>query len=153
MPNRPPASSEAIRKTMRSTKATGTGPELALRRAILAAGIRGYRVNYKKLPGKPDIVFVGKRVAIFVNGCFWHGCPHCSSYRTPKTNSEFWKAKLEENQERDQRALFVLEQLGFTTLVVWECQIEKNLPRLVEEIHGLVQDRDSSIPKHYTELP
>lgn len=140
--NRPSASSEAIRKTMRSTKNKGTGPEMALRRAIRAAGLRGYRTNLKSLPGTPDIVFSKMRVAILIHGCFWHGCSKCSNFRPPKANADFWEEKLSETRARDLRAKLDLEQLGYTVFVAWECEIKRELPWVVDTVRSfLINDR------------
>jgi len=85
---------------MKGNKAKNTKPELLLRKALCSTGIRGYSLNWKKVPGKPDIAFPGKKIAIFVNGCFWHRCPICD-LPLPKTNIEFWKNKFIRNVERD----------------------------------------------------
>jgi len=100
-----------------------TKPEMLLRKFLHAAGYR-YRLHDRRLPGSPDLIFPSRRKAILVNGCFWHGhnCPVGS--RLPKTNTEFWAAKRRGNQERDQRNLRELEALGWTVLVVWECEID-----------------------------
>jgi DNA mismatch endonuclease (patch repair protein) len=118
--------SEAIRRTMQGNKSSGTSPEIRLRRALWNAGVRGYRVNVRSLPGTPDLAFKKRRTAIFVHGCFWHGCPHCSNYRLPKTNTNFWAAKLNDNRERDQRVSDLLSHAGYSVLVFWECQIERD---------------------------
>ena len=136
--SRPSAASEAIRKTMRSTKNKGTGPELALRKALWAAGFRGYRANLSRLPGTPDVAFTKKRIAILVHGCFWHGCSKCSNFRPPKANADFWAQKLSETRDRDRRAQLALEQLGYIVLVVWECEIERELPRVIETVSSML---------------
>jgi len=128
--------SDAISRTMRSNRSRDTGPELTLRKALWKAGLRGYRVNVRKLPGSPDIVYVGRRVAIFVHGCFWHRCPHCNNYRLPKTNTEFWRQKLEENARRDECANEALTKLGFDVIIVWECQIGGALDTAVNAVRS-----------------
>lgn len=108
---------------MSRIRAKNTGPELQLRAALSAAGVRGYRLNYAKAPGRPDIAFVGKQVAVFVHGCFWHGCPHCRPPR-PKSNSGFWNAKLDRNMQRDRRKAYQLRKAGWSVLTVWACRLD-----------------------------
>ncbi|CAN5416815.1 DNA mismatch endonuclease Vsr [soil metagenome] len=110
---------------MRANRSRDTGPELRLRRALWAAGLRGYRVARKGLPGRPDIVFGPSKLAIFVHGCFWHRCPHCPLRSEPKTNAAYWQAKFEGNVERDKRQKAELESLGWRVMVIWECQLRK----------------------------
>lgn len=99
-----------------------TGPELQLRQALHARGFR-YRIHRKDLPGRPDIVFPGKQVAIFVNGCFWHG-HKCSIGHVPKSNSAFWKKKIQMNRARDARNIRRLRALGWKVINVWECKLQ-----------------------------
>lgn len=101
-----------------------TKPELKLRHALWSHGFR-YRVNDKKLPGKPDIVLAKYRSVVFVHGCFWHGHKECPSSHIPKTNSDFWTAKITRNQERDQEVWRQLEAKGWSVIIVWECQLKK----------------------------
>lgn len=109
---------------MRAVKGANTGPELTVRKALWRAGLR-YRLHAKALPGKPDIIFPSKRIALFVHGCFWHGHEGCSRHRIPKTRTEYWTAKIARNQARDGQVRLKLEALGWTVLVVWECEIKK----------------------------
>lgn len=120
------------RRCMSRVKSKNTKPELRLRRALWAAGMR-YRLRYK-LPGKPDLVFPAARLAIFVDGCFWHGCPAHATY--PKTNAEFWAAKLRENIERDQRVNDQLRELGWRVLRIWQHEVQGNLPDAVERVRN-----------------
>ncbi len=85
--------SEQTSKTMSAIKAKNTKPELLLRKALWHSGVKGYRLHWKKVPGRPDIAFPGKKIAIFVNGCFWHRCPICNP-SLPKTNISFWTDKF-----------------------------------------------------------
>ena len=98
-----------------------TKPEILLRRGLHALGFR-FRLHRADLPGRPDIVLPSKKAVIFVHGCFWHGhnCPMC---RLPATRSEFWQAKIEGNQVRDQTAMKELTSAGWRILVVWECAL------------------------------
>jgi DNA mismatch endonuclease (patch repair protein) len=131
---------EAISKTMRGNRSRDTAPELMVRRALWANGIRGYRVNVKSLPGTPDMVFPRKRLAIFIHGCFWHGCQNCQNYRLPKTNSAFWEAKLEENLRRDERAAAALKSMGYQVLTFWECQVRSDLETCASRVRLAVSE-------------
>lgn len=101
-----------------------TKPELRLRYTLWRLGFR-YLVNDKRLPGSPDIVLPKYKTVIFVHGCFWHGHKGCKKYTVPKTNTEFWTAKVSRNQERDQEAWRKLEAKGWSVIIVWECELEK----------------------------
>ncbi len=116
--------SEATRHVMQANKSKNTKPELLVRRALREAGLPGYRLHWKACPGKPDICYPGRKVAIFVNGCFWHRCPHCD-LPLPRKNVEFWEGKFRRNRERDARVDELLVADGWTVLVVWECQLKK----------------------------
>lgn len=120
-------------KVMSSNKGKGTEPELLMRRALFAVGVKGYRLNWKKVPGRPDIAFPGKKKAIFINGCFWHRCTKCAP-NFPKTNIEFWTTKFDRNRSRDQKKIEELQQLGWEVLVIWECEIKDDLDGLVENV-------------------
>ena len=105
---------------MRRVKGRDTAPELAVRRILRAAGI-GYRLGGAGLAGRPDLVMKGRRVAVFVHGCFWHGhdCPRGA--REPKANAAYWKAKIDRNRARDAAARSALEAAGWRVVTVWEC--------------------------------
>lgn len=129
---------EQRHKAMAAIHSSSTKPELKLRRALWRLGFR-YRINEKHLPGKPDIVLPKHRTAIFVHGCFWHGHIDCKNYTVPKTNTEFWVAKVARNQERDQEVWRKLEAKGWSVIIVWECQLKKakleeTIDRVAEEI-------------------
>lgn len=126
---------EQRRKNMSHIHGKNTSPELKLRKMLWGAGIRGYRVHYK-LPGKPDIVFTRKKIAVFVDGCFWHKCPVC--FRPPATNAEFWNEKLQKNVERDLRVNRELEELGWTVLRFWEHEVRKTPEDVVEKIRNVL---------------
>lgn len=123
---------------MSRIRSVSTKPELLLRHAIWRRGFR-YRVNAKNLPGRPDIVLPKYRTVVFVHGCFWHGYKGCKVYSVPKTNTEFWLAKVARNQERDQEVWRKLEAKGWSVIIVWECQLKKanleeTIDRVAEEI-------------------
>lgn len=97
------------------------------------AGLPGYRLHWKKAPGRPDIAYPGRRVAIFVNGCFWHQCPHCQP-SAPKSHSDYWSKKFELNRERDARKTTELEAAGWTVVTVWECELRDNPDAAVAKV-------------------
>jgi DNA mismatch endonuclease (patch repair protein) len=110
---------------MRAVKSTNTKPELLVRAAVRTLGI-GYRLNYRldgrDLPGKPDLVFVGKHKAIFVHGCFWHGHDCKRGARAPKANADYWQTKIARNRARDERVTSELKADDWKTLTIWECE-------------------------------
>jgi DNA mismatch endonuclease (patch repair protein) len=118
---------------MRLIRSKDTKPELALRRALFARGYR-YRLHSKRLPGSPDLVFPGRKKAIFVHGCFWHRHEGCKKCRTPKTRLDYWLPKFASNVSRDARDQALLADAGWRALVVWECELddmERTLKRVV----------------------
>lgn len=119
----PAAKSPAVRKSMQGNKGKDTKPELAVRKMLREAGYPGYRLQWKKAPGKPDIAYPGRKIAIFVNGCFWHRCPKCN-LPIPKTHPEYWAEKFRRNVERDQRKIEELELAGWKVLTIWECDLK-----------------------------
>lgn len=110
---------------MQGNKRANTKPELLMRKRLREAGLTGYRLQWK-VPGHPDIAWPGKKVALFVNGCFWHRCPYCKP-QTPKSHVEYWTVKFERNVERDRENLAELEAAGWRVHVVWECQLKKKV--------------------------
>ena len=110
-------------RCMASIHSKGTKPELVVRKYLFAHGFR-YRLNHPRLPGHPDIVMRKYRTCIFVNGCFWHGHDNCRYFVLPKTNTEFWKAKIERNRARDIEEQRKLASMGWHCITVWECQLK-----------------------------
>ena len=108
---------------MRAVKSRDTGPERVVR-ALLWPIARGYRLHRGDLPGKPDIVYFGRKLAIFVHGCFWHGhdCPRGA--RMPKANAAYWRAKIARNRARDAKTLAAYAAMGWRALVVYECELK-----------------------------
>lgn len=98
-----------------------TTPELKVRRALWSLGFR-YRIHVRSLPGTPDVVLTRRRVAVFVNGCFWHGHTACGGYKPPRNNVSYWSDKVERNRTRDAASQEALAELGWRTIVVWECE-------------------------------
>ena len=116
-----------------------TGPELAVRRILRKIGFPGYRLHRRDLPGKPDVAFVGRKKAILIHGCFWHGhaCPR--GRRLPRSNNVYWRLKIERNQARDAAHLAALNGMKWEVLIVWECEISnKDLPQRLKEFLELV---------------
>ena len=109
------------RRIMQSVGIVNTGPEMIVRRMLHGMGFR-YKLHDRKLPGRPDLVFPIRRKAIFVHGCFWHG-HGCPKGQLPKSRLDYWLPKIEANQARDARNAADLEGLGWSVLIVWQCQI------------------------------
>jgi len=126
---------------MRQVRSEDTKPEMRVRRLTHRMGYR-YRLHRKDLPGKPDLVFPGRKKVIFVHGCFWHGhdCP--AGRKIPKTNQAYWTNKLNRNKERDRINQAKLRELGWDVLVIWECET-KDEEALAERIVGFL-DGDRS---------
>ncbi len=125
---------------MGRVRGKNTKPELTVRRMVYALGVR-YRLHEEHLPGRPDLVFWGRRKVIFVHGCFWHrhSDPSCKLARLPKTKLDFWQPKLEKNRERDLRILGELEGLGWRFLIVWECELGQK-EQLENRIRGFLTE-------------
>ena len=107
---------------MRQVQSRDTKPELLVRSLAHRLGYR-FRLHQRTLPGAPDLVFSSRRKVIFVHGCFWHGHPCRRGARPPKTNAEYWFTKISRNKERDKRHRRQLRQLGWSVLILWECQL------------------------------
>lgn len=120
----PAATSAAVRKCMQGNKRRDTMPELKVRAILRELGYPGYRLDWKKAPGHPDVAYPGRRIALFVMGCFWHRCPTCN-LPEPKSNVEYWRAKFARNVERDARTRAALEDMGWKVVVIWEHQLKK----------------------------
>ncbi|MCC8361015.1 very short patch repair endonuclease [Salinimicrobium sediminilitoris] len=118
-------------KTIRSynmsrIRSKDTKPEILVRKYLFSRGLR-YRLNSSSLPGKPDLVFHKYKTVIFVNGCFWHGHQECKYFKLPQTRQEWWKNKIYKTIERDKKNLAKLKNDGWKVLVVWECQLKKDI--------------------------
>ena len=122
---------------MSKIRGKDTKVEVALRKAVWRKGLR-YRLH-AKLPGTPDLVFPRSKVALFIDGCFWHGCPHHGV--RPKTNRQFWADKLKKNLKRDERTNRELREIGWKVIRCWEHDIELRLDKLVTRIGQAVKNR------------
>lgn len=121
-------------KNMSHIRSKDTSIELKVRKYLFSLGYR-YRVNYKKLPGKPDIVFTKKKIAIFIHGCYWHGHNCNSRYaHVSKSNTDYWNTKIQRNQERDKINIEQLEKDGWKVIVLWECEIKENFEFITEKL-------------------
>ena len=128
---------------MSRIKGKNTKPEEIIRKYLFSKGFR-YRINDKRLPGTPDIVLPKYRTVIFVNGCFWHGHEGCKYFVWPHNNADFWKSKITTNIERDRKKKAELNERGWKTIVIWECQLKprfrddtlESLIKELEAIHG-----------------
>ena len=134
----PPNLRQAERQSaiMRAVKSKDTSPERAVRR-ILRQFAPGYRLHRAELPGKPDIVYIGRRRVVFVHGCFWHGHDCARGTRAPKTNADYWRRKIMRNQLRDAQHEAALLAQGWRLLVVWECEL-KDVPKLTRKLRLFV---------------
>jgi DNA (cytosine-5)-methyltransferase 1 len=121
-------STELRSRIMRAVPAKNTSVEIELRKLLWAAGLRGYRLHDDRVPGNPDVIFASARVAVFVDGCFWHGCAKC--YREPKSNQKYWQMKVQRNRDRDARVNAACEGQGWYVVRAWEHEV-KAAPRLV----------------------
>lgn len=132
-------------EVMSKIRSKNTKPEMTLRKALFANGYR-YRINYKKLPGKPDIVFPKYKTAIFVHGCFWHGHDiSCVDSHIPKTNTTFWAEKITKNKERDKNNTNRILAMGWKVITIWDCEIQQkdNMDILIKKIVGLLHETPS----------
>jgi DNA mismatch endonuclease (patch repair protein) len=118
-------SSERRSENMRSIRGKDTLSELAVRRLCRELGFSGYRIHRKELPGKPDIVWLGRKLTIFVHGCFWHGHDCSEGLRKPKSNRSYWIPKIKRNQQRDAENISTLREAGWNILVIWECETKE----------------------------
>ena len=121
---------------MRRVKGRDTAPELKVRKLLTAQGAR-YRLHRKDLPGKPDIVLPGRKLAIFVHGCFWHGHDCVRGARVPKQNQDYWLAKVGRNRARDSESQAALTSAGWRVEVIWECELKDDAV-LLARLEGLL---------------
>jgi len=125
-------------KTMRAVKSSGTSLERKIWAMLAGMGLTGWKKNCPNVPGKPDIVFLNEKVAIFIDGCFWHNCPICNR-PLPKNNSEYWKEKIKKNQIRDKNINIVLKEQGWLVIRIWEHDINN------KKNYHLIRDKITSV--------
>lgn len=141
---------EQRHRNMAAVKGKNTKPEIAIRKLLHAQGYR-FRLHRKDLPGTPDIVLPKYKIAIFINGCFWHQHENCKHAALPSTRREFWQAKLTANKQRDACNLAALRALGYTTLTIWECEIKSILA--THTIPNLPPKAEAAPAPNYSPLP
>ena len=136
-----PFDKETRSHIMSRIRKTDTKPELLVRSFLHSNGLR-FRLYRQDLPGNPDIVMPGRKLAIFVNGCFWHAHQGCKFNRMPKSREEYWIPKINRTAERDRKNHAEMNRLGWTVIVVWECELKKDnfertMNNLIEAINNL----------------
>lgn len=133
---------------MSHIKGKNTKPELAIRKILFSKGLR-YRIHPKDLPGKPDIIFRSSKIAIFVNGCFWHQHKNCKDAFIPSSKKDYWLPKLDRNVQRDREAATSLEKMGWEVHVIWECFFKDNelIEKMVNRISISVKTRSKAVRK------
>ena len=135
----PQASSEAVHNVMVANRATNTGPERVVRRMLRQAGYPGYRLHWRiddeegRYICRPDIAYPGRKLAIFVHGCFWHRCPRCA-LGLPKSNTDYWSEKFERNVERDREKEAALRDRGWEVRTIWECDIDTGTDEVLDSV-------------------
>lgn len=131
-----PLSPEQRSERMSRVRSKNTKPELLVRRIVWSLGYR-YRLQ-GKLPGRPDLVFAGRKKAIFIHGCFWHQHKNCRQYRMPHSRLDFWLPKLKGNVKRDEQNQQALHKIGWSYLIVWECELKDQqtlVKRIIDFLH------------------
>jgi DNA mismatch endonuclease (patch repair protein) len=123
---------------MSKIRSKDTLPEIRIRKALWYMGYR-YRLHYKQLPGKPDIVIMKQKIVVFVHGCFWHRHANCIEASRPKTNSEYWETKINKNIERDKKHQEVIEQLGYKVFIIWECEVKEDIDENIKLLKKLLK--------------
>lgn len=131
-------------ENMARIKSSNTKPEVYIRKLLHRRGLR-YRINYRKLPGSPDMFFPKHKTAVFVNGCFWHRHTECKYSTVPKSNTEFWMSKFKRNIERDRENYVKLKDSGIKIVVVWECTIKEMIRDCEKEQFFIERIADSVI--------
>lgn len=131
---------------MSRIRSKNTKPEEIVRKYLFSRGLR-FRKNDKRYPGHPDIVLPKYKTIIFVNGCFWHSHEGCKDFVVPKSNPEYWIPKLERNHQRDIENKIELENQGWNVIIIWECELKKNVRR--ERLEGLFEQITKGVSADY----
>ncbi|ASW04417.1 very short patch repair endonuclease [Paraburkholderia aromaticivorans] len=126
-------------ENMRRIRGKNTRPELVIRKLLRELGFPGYRLHRKDLPGKPDVAYIGRRKAVVIHGCFWHGHACKIGLRKPLTNRDYWLPKIERNRARDAQHLVDMAGLGWSVLTVWECEL-RDVVALSAKLAGFMED-------------
>jgi DNA mismatch endonuclease (patch repair protein) len=113
--------------------------EIDFRKRLWHAGLRGYRITLP-IPGRPDVAYPGLRLAIFLNGCFWHRCPECAR-RTPRTNGSYWAEKLDRNAARDALVIRLLKDMGWTSMTIWEHEVRRSPEQAIAHVADVIAVR------------
>ena len=129
---------------MAAIRAKNTKPELALRAALRKAGATGYRLHRKDLPGRPDLAFIRWRVAVFVDGVFWHG--HPDHWSPEKAASDYWREKIERNMRRDRATDERLSNMGWTVIRVWDIEVRDEIDRCTERVLAALRSAGKVLP-------
>lgn len=124
-------------RIMREVPSKNTSPELLFRKTLWELGVRGFRLHSATVPGHPDVVFPKLRIAVFIDGCFWHGCPRC--YRAPKSHLDYWKMKVKRNRQRDEHVTALCKKAGWRVLRVWEHEVVRTPKRAAAKLLRLVR--------------
>jgi len=128
---------------MSHVRSKNTKPELVVRSVLHRMGYR-FSLRGNDLPGRPDIVLPKYRTVVFVHGCFWHRHPNCGRASAPATNVDYWQEKFRRNVERDEVVVRTLEELGWTVVIVWECEVEKRLDEIADKLHTILGGKQVS---------
>ena len=139
LPTAPAASTLSTQVSMKGNRSKGTLPEVKLAIILDSKGLTGYTANDSDMPGTPDFVFPLEKVAVFVNGCYWHRCPYCRP-NFPKSNLDYWTAKFQRNRRRDTENRSDLRGMGWRPIVVWECVLRKNPVRVGTRIQRKLEE-------------
>lgn len=125
---------------MSHIRSKDTTIEISVRKWLYAKGLR-YRKNTKSILGTPDLSIKKYKIAIFVNGCFWHGHENCKHFKLPQSNVEFWKEKIDRNIERDLKIVSSLENDGWLVILIWECELKKDFDGIMTKVYNMMLDR------------
>jgi DNA mismatch endonuclease (patch repair protein) len=124
---------------MSKIRSKDTLPEIRIRKALWRMGYR-YRLYYKLLPGKPDIVITKQKIVVFVHGCFWHRHENCIEASRPKTNSEYWETKIQKTIERDKKHQAEIQMAGWKVIIIWECNVKNDIDDNVKMLNDILTE-------------